>query len=302
MLLFFRYKIRMKGFKCTKETRILAMVLFTLYFLYGMVKIPLLEYIVCLSVGAVIYGITQSIEFGVLGLLIANLILPMFRSSKEGFTSSPSSKEAESPSSKEDAPLSSLEPSDNDDSTGDAQASVSKPQVSGIVETDAADSSGVDSATQSVASSSGLRPDSQQFSKTSTPASAKTKPATAKRISEKDVPPANQPADLITDGFEDKNGLFKLGKIPTDEKGGFHIDAGTSVLNALKSLKPDQISAMTQDTKQLIETQKTLMNMLQSFKPMMSEGKEMMDTFQQMFSSNGSAMGALQTAQDTLKK
>lgn len=274
----------MKGFKCTKETRILAMVLFTLYFLYGMVKIPLLEYVVCLSIGAVIYGITHSIEFGVLGLLIANLILPMFRSSKEGFTGSPSSKE--SPSSKDDAPLSSI-PSDNDESTGDAQASVSKPPVSGIVETDAADASGVDS---------------QRFSTTSTPASANTKQATAKKISEKDVPPANQPADLITDGFEDKTGLFKLGKIPTDEKGGFHIDAGTSVLNALKSLKPDQISAMTQDTKQLIETQKTLMNMLQSFKPMMSEGKEMMDTFQQMFSSNGSAMGALQTAQDTLKK
>lgn len=262
------------------------MVLFTLYFLYGMVKVPLLEYIVCLSIGAVIYGITQSIEFGVLALLIANLILPMFRSSKEGFTSSPSSKEAESPSSKEDPP-SQLEPSDNDESTGNAQASVSKPEVSGIVETDAADSSEVES---------------QKFSKTSTPASAKTKPANAKKISEKDVPPANQPADLITDGFEDKTGLFKLGQIPTDEKGGFHIDAGTSVLNALKSLKPDQISAMTQDTKQLIETQKTLMNMLQSFKPMMSEGKEMMDTFQQMFSSNGSAMGALQTAQDTLKK
>jgi hypothetical protein len=58
---------------------------------------------------------------------------------------------------------------------------------------------------------------------------------------------------------------------------------------------------MTQDTKQLIETQKTLMNMLQSFKPMLTEGKDMMDTFQQMFSSGGSAMGALQAAQDTLK-
>jgi hypothetical protein len=35
---------------------------------------------------------------------------------------------------------------------------------------------------------------------------------------------------------------------------------------------------------------------------MMSEGKEMMDTFQQMFSpAGGSAMGALQAAQNTLK-
>jgi hypothetical protein len=73
------------------------------------------------------------------------------------------------------------------------------------------------------------------------------------------------------------------------------------VLNALKSLKPDQISAMTRDTKQLIETQKTLMNMLQSFKPMMSEGKEMMSNFQQMFSPGGEATGALETVKNTLK-
>jgi len=262
------------------------MVLFTLYFLYGMVKIPFLEYIVCLSIGAVIYGITRSIEFGVLGLLIANLILPMFRSSKEGFADKSTSADK---SAKVTTPLSSLDPSDNDDSSGEKAAPVEKPiktPVTGISDTDAA-----------------LQGDTaQSFSASSTPASANTKPIKVQKISEKGVPPVNQPADLITDGFEDKTGLFKLGQVPTDEKGGFHIDAGTSVLNALKSLKPDQISAMTQDTKQLIETQKTLMNMLQSFKPMMSEGKEMMDTFQQMFSSNGSAMGALQTAQDTLKQ
>ena len=288
----------MKGLKCTQETRILSMVLFTLYFLYGMVKIPFLEYIVCLSIGAVIYGITRCIEFGVLGRLIANLILPMFRSSKEGFadksgTADKSGSADKSADAKEKAtPLSSLEPSDNDNSSGetsakaDSSAKAEKAPVTGITHTDAA-----------------LQGDtSKSFSASSTPASANTTPIKVKKISEKGVPPANQPADLIADGFEDKTGLFKLGQVPTDEKGGFHIDAGTSVLNALKSLKPDQISAMTQDTKQLIETQKTLMNMLQSFKPMMSEGKEMMDTFQQMFSSNGSAMGALQTAQDTLKQ
>ena len=38
------------------------------------------------------------------------------------------------------------------------------------------------------------------------------------------------------------------------------------------------------DTKNLIETQKSLMSMLKTFQPMMSEGKQMMDTFQTMFS------------------
>jgi len=248
----------------------LSIALFTLYFIYGIFKIPLLEYVTCLAVGAIIYGITESIEFGLLGLLIANLILPMFRSSKEGFAT-------EEKADPKPVPTEKAEPATS---------------VTGVVSADVVGASGVTGT-----------PASASFAGSSTPAPAATKGATAKQISEK-VPPANQPADLVQDGFENKpdGGLFKLGVIPTDEKGGFHIDSGTSVLNALKSLKPDQISAMTQDTKQLIETQKTLMNMLQSFKPMMSEGKEMMDTFQQMFSpAGGSAMGALQAAQDTLK-
>jgi len=275
-----------------------------------MFKIPFLEYATCLSIGAVIFGITNSIEYGLLGLLIANLILPMFRVvKKEGFANKAS------PSSKADEDTSAAEDADAEDADADADADANtenvnlkekakanaKERVSGALSSSIKDASSV---TSSITPSS--------FTGTSTPASASKSqspsPANKKgKISEKDIPPANQPADLIKEdkpdeAFEDSSGLFKLGKIPADEKGGFHIDAGSSVLNALKSLKPDQISAMTQDTKQLIETQKTLMNMLQSFKPMMSEGKEMMDTFQEMFSSNGgSAMNALKTAQDTLK-
>ena len=278
----------MKGLKCTEQTRMLSIALFTLYFIYGICKIPLLEYVTCLAIGAVIYGITKSIEFGLLGLLIANLILPMFRSSKEGFATEEKA-DPKTVATKADPATVATKTDPNPVPTEKADPPAS---VTGVVSADVVGASGVTGT-----------PTSASFAGTSTPAPAATKDATTKQISEK-VPPANQPADLVQDGFENKAdaGLFKLGVIPTDEKGGFHIDSGTSVLNALKSLKPDQISAMTQDTKQLIETQKTLMNMLQSFKPMMSEGKEMMDTFQQMFSpAGGSAMGALQAAQNTLK-
>lgn len=100
------------------------------------------------------------------------------------------------------------------------------------------------------------------------------------KISEQNIPAVHQPAE----SFQDNGGLFKLGQIPTDKKGGYHIDAGTTVMNAINALKPDQIKAMTTDTKQLIETQKSLMGMLQTFQPMVQEGKQMMDTFQTMFS------------------
>lgn len=76
---------------------------------------------------------------------------------------------------------------------------------------------------------------------------------------------------------------FKLGEIPSQVKNGPHIDAGSTLMKAIKSLNPDQINAMTKDTQQLIETQKSLMGMLGTMKPMLNDGKQLMDTFQQMF-------------------
>ena len=88
-------------------------------------------------------------------------------------------------------------------------------------------------------------------------------------------------------GFVDINpaplGQFKLGEIPKEEKGGFFIDQGTTLMNALNGLKPDQIKAMTTDTKQLIETQKSLMGMLDTLAPMMKEGSNLLNMFNGMF-------------------
>ena len=69
--------------------------------------------------------------------------------------------------------------------------------------------------------------------------------------------------------------LLELGKpykLPSenDDK-GFHLDAGTTFLNAYKALKPDQISAMTKDTQELLATQKSLMGMLDSFGPLLKD-------------------------------
>jgi hypothetical protein len=92
-------------------------------------------------------------------------------------------------------------------------------------------------------------------------------------------------AAKTTSGFEDKttSGMFKLGSIPTDAIGGAHIDIGTTMMNALNSLKPDQVKAMTEDTRKLMETQKSLMGMLSTMKPMIQDGRQMMETFTEMF-------------------
>jgi hypothetical protein len=79
-------------------------------------------------------------------------------------------------------------------------------------------------------------------------------------------------------------GLGKKYKAPSeDDDKEFHLDAGTTFMNAYKSLKPDQIAAMTKDTQDLMQTQKQLMSTLHTLKPLIKDGKEMMNMFQSYF-------------------
>lgn len=85
----------------------------------------------------------------------------------------------------------------------------------------------------------------------------------------------------------DRAEMFELGKkykmpAETDDK-EYHLDAGTTFMNAYKSLKPEQIAAMTKDTQELMETQKQLMGTLQTLKPLIQDGKQMMEMFQSYF-------------------
>lgn len=66
--------------------------------------------------------------------------------------------------------------------------------------------------------------------------------------------------------------LGKPYKLPneSDDK-GYHLDAGTTFLNAYKALKPDQIASMTKDTQELLSTQKSLVSMLDSFGPLLKD-------------------------------
>jgi hypothetical protein len=85
----------------------------------------------------------------------------------------------------------------------------------------------------------------------------------------------------------DRAEMFQLGKkykIPGEsDDSEFHLDAGTTFMNAYKALKPDQVAAMTKDTQELMETQKQLMSTLQTLKPLITDGKQMMEMFQSYF-------------------
>jgi hypothetical protein len=61
-------------------------------------------------------------------------------------------------------------------------------------------------------------------------------------------------------------------------------------MKAMESFKPEQITAMSADTKQLLETQKSLMGMLSQMRPVLADGKELLQTFSGMFGGSGGPM------------
>jgi hypothetical protein len=104
--------------------------------------------------------------------------------------------------------------------------------------------------------------------------------------------PAPAPAAAGFAGQVTTDGLFRLGGVPSDVPGGPHLDAGSTIMNAMQALKPDQIKSMTDDTRKLLDTQKSLMGMLETMKPMLTDGAQLLNTFSGMF--GGAAPGSMQ--------
>lgn len=97
---------------------------------------------------------------------------------------------------------------------------------------------------------------------------------------------ASAAADIMTsEKFTDGGapGLFKLGELPSESKDGPHLDVGSTLMKAMSSLKPDQITSMTTDTQELLKTQQNLMGMLQSMQPILKDGRKLLDTFSGIF-------------------
>jgi hypothetical protein len=58
-------------------------------------------------------------------------------------------------------------------------------------------------------------------------------------------------------------------------------------MKAMESFDSDTVNSMTGDTKKLLETQKQLMGMLTQMRPVLADGKELLQTFSGMFGNNG---------------
>lgn len=123
-------------------------------------------------------------------------------------------------------------------------------------------------------------------SSASAPADATSTSAAAKNA---------EPTKPTTSGFQGgkNDGLFRLGEIPSEGAGGPHIDASSTILNAIQNLNPGQLKNMTDDTRKLLDTQKSLLSMLETMKPMISDGSQLLNSFNTMFGKDGGGMGGL---------
>lgn len=94
-------------------------------------------------------------------------------------------------------------------------------------------------------------------------------------------------------GFQgQKNtGLFKLGEMPSEQKSGPFVDVASTMNKAMSSLNTDQMAAMTAESKSLMETQKNLMNMLSSMRPVLEDGRHLLDTFSGVFGGLNGVLG-----------
>jgi hypothetical protein len=66
----------------------------------------------------------------------------------------------------------------------------------------------------------------------------------------------------------------------------FNLDSKGSFLENIKSLSPKQLSGLNNDTKELIDTQKQLLETLNNMGPALKEGKTILDTFKQYFGND----------------
>lgn len=270
--------------KSTPLTQGITMLILALYLLYGFFALPFAGLLLSLAVGLISYGSTESFEIAVSFVILSGVLYSLITRSA---ASAALIKASEKGMGKEGFADSAVKISER----------VNRIRTSATREPSGVYSSGfVEGFADAAASPSNASGQTNTQPSTDANSQATTKPAPAASSGDAGsgiAPPAPPAvtaavADAMkhaTSGFKgsEDDGLFKLGSLPSENKGGFHIDQGTTVINALNALKPDQVKAMTDDTKKLIETQKNLMGMLSNMKPMLQDGKQMMETFQEMF-------------------
>lgn len=280
--------------KSTPLTQGVSLLILAMFVLYGLFSLPFAGLLLALAAGLIAYGSVESFEMSVAVTIIVGVLYALISRSgmlrqaqqdmqvvREGFSSDGAAK------------ISNRVERIYKASTAGPAGVYASPFVEGFADAKDEAAAKITNGGDKAKSAS----EDQATAATSQPAAASGSGGAGSGIPPPQPPPVTKAVEQAmkqASGFRGdsgSDGQFKLGVLPDESKGGFHIDQGTTVLNALQALKPDQISAMTKDTQALIETQKSLMSMLGSMKPMLQDGKTMMEQFQQMVGDSKFTLG-----------
>ncbi len=288
--------------KSTMITRGLAIGLFVLYILWSLFNLPFTNILVSASIGLISYGSSESVEVSCVAAIAVGVVFYAYRSawfknSTEGFEANslaviqPSGPAYDVQGGHESSGEGGFANGDDANTIAKRIAKLSRGgDIKGMLSADYlegfADASAVDNPVPDAGSKAA---ENKKEDSAAPPSTAPAPVKDAGNVSDalKNDMPAKGAVEQFAKGNSkmdaDNTALFRLGSIPTDMAGGPHIDAGSTLMNALNALKPDQIKSMTEDTQKLMETQKNLMGMLQSMKPILQDGKQMMETFGTLF-------------------
>ena len=110
------------------------------------------------------------------------------------------------------------------------------------------------------------------------PATEQTPPAKEQTPPAKEQTPPAEPQQQTGGGA-----IQGFGDDDDSDVNNNYIDIGSSFLEAYKTLKPGQIEAMSNDTKELLNTQKSLISAMDSLAPVVKEGHKMLESFKGFF-------------------
>lgn len=289
----------MLNFKSTNTTKTAAHIIGAVYVGYAIFMIGLSGLLMSLAIGLIVLGIQGSMEFAVAAAILVGLLMKyVFKCRSDGFMNfTPQEvttriQNMETPKEPILQGFQTMSPAEVVQRLAGMKGAsqLNSPPVGydgrmgpqGVMASKFAEGFANPDANTDATNSSDSSASDVPASPSSTSASANAPPASAAATNAEPTAPS-------TSGFQGgkNDGLFKLGEIPSEGAGGPHLDAGSTILNAIQNLNPGQLKNMTDDTRKLLDTQKSLLQMLDTMKPMISDGSQLLNSFNTMFGKDG---------------
>ena len=269
----------------TSLTYIISMIALISYFAYIITRHGTVGFLFSAAIFLIMSAFVDHIEYVTIGLLIIGLTLSIYlqQSQKrhEGFEGEQvSEEEVEEATTPDESKPETTPGVASSDETSSSEPATGVKEAAPPASTKSAPAPATPQpAMDPTAISKGLQDAMSQLQTTAENAKAVAQPSSASTAAS-------------TENFQEPSaGLFKLGELPSEMKKGPFVDVASTMTKAMNSLQPDQIAAMTQESQSLLETQKNLMNMLQSMRPVLQDGRQLLDTFGSIFGGLGSLGG-----------